>query len=484
MGVDVKKTEFAPQDYDEFLQRLRQETATVRRWAKQGRFSEGPLRIGCELEVCLTDRHFLAAPRNHELLEKIGDPLVTDELARFNMEFNPPPVELRGPSFTKLRNLMENAMRQASHTAEHMGINLVSVGVLPTLSPSDFTLAMMTPRPRYKAMADRIASVAGGRPLDVKIAEGESLNIAVDSYMLEAAATSLQIHLQVPEPTSAAAHNASNALSAPMVAIAANSPFFFGRRLWMESRVPIFEQVLHHRMRGKRVAAHVRRQSFFGKEYLKNSITELFTRNVRRGYPVMLPDLYDDDSRLPHLQLHNGTIWRWNRPVLGFDGDVPSIRIEHRVMPSAPTTIDLAANAAFFVGAALDLGREFQSQTSASLERRLPFEVLRENFYSAARVGLSANFTWLDGREISAQELILELIDRAARGLQDADVARGDIDRFLGIIDSRVRSGQTGAAWQCAFVEQHGGGASGMSAMTGAYWRRQEVGAPLHEWPR
>ena len=480
MGQDIPADDFTESDFAEFRRRLRAETAVARKWARQGRFAEQPLRIGCELECCLADRAFLAAPHNELFLKTLGDPEAAAELARFNVEFNVPPFELAGRPFAKMRAHLDRALKRAHLAARKIGARVVAVGVLPTLTPADFAPAMMTDRPRYRALLNRVAAAAK-RPIAVRISEGESLAVSVESILLEAATTSFQIHLQVPEPASAAAYNAAQAVSAPLLALSANSPFFFGRRLWMETRVPVFEQALFQRFGGKRMSERRRMDSFFGAKYVSGSAAEIFSRNLRR-HPVLLPFVRDDGrENLPHLALHNGTIWRWNRPVIGFESDGrPTLRIEHRAPPSGPTVADCAANAALFAGATLSLAEDF----AGDAERRLSFETLRENFYRAARDGMRAELRWLNGARVAARELIMrDLIPRAQKALARMGTEREDAAEHLRVARERARSGQNGAAWQVAFVEKRGGGAAGMAAMTRRYWELQREGAPVHRWP-
>ena len=482
MGQDIPADHFTDADYAEFRRRLRAETAVARKWARQGKFADLPVRIGCELECCLTDRSFLAAPQSESFLQALGNPDADAELARFNVEFNTPPFALAGRPFARIRSHLDQALNRAHGVGRAIGrgVRIVAVGVLPTLTPADFAPAMMTDRPRYRALLSRVAAAAK-RPIAVRIGEGEALAVSVDSILLEAATTSFQIHLQVPEPASAAAYNAAQALSAPLLALAANSPFFFGRRLWMETRVPVFEQALFHRFGGKKMSERRRMDSFFGAKYVSGSAAEIFSRNLRR-HPILLPFVSDHGrEKLPHLALHNGTIWRWNRPVIGFEKDGrPTLRIEHRALPAGPTTADCAANAALFVGATLSLAEDF----AGDAERRLSFETLRENFYRAARDGIRAELRWLNGKRVAARELIArELIPRARTALLRRGAERDDVSGHLRIARERARSGRNGADWQVAFVAKRGGGAAGMAAMTRRYWELQREGAPVHRWP-
>ena len=288
--------------------------------------------------------------------------------------------------------------------------------------------------------------------------------------MLEAATTSFQIHLQVDPGNAARIYNAAKALSAPIVAVAANSPYLFGLDLWDETRIPVFEQAVAvgGSERTKRVG--------FGIRYVEASIFECFEANLHR-YPVLLPRLFDEPpERLAHLALHNGTIWRWNRPLIGFGEDgAPHLRIEHRVVPAGPTVADSIANAALFYGAVHALAAR-----PDPIEHHLPFTHAHANFYAAARTGLPARLHWRDGETMSAAELVIgEVLPLAREGLGGLGIDAGEIAHWLGIIADRAASGQTGAAWQRAWVHRHG---PDMQAMTLAYLDRQRGGRPVHQW--
>jgi gamma-glutamyl:cysteine ligase YbdK (ATP-grasp superfamily) len=294
--------------------------------------------------------------------------------------------------------------------------------------------------------------------------------------MLEAATTSFQLHLKIHPTLAARAYNAAIILSAPMVAASANSPYLFGHDLWDETRVPLFEQSVSVGGLAGASQGPLRRVSF-GSGFVRESLYECFIEN-QQHYPVMLPMKYHDGvEQMSHLRLHNGTIWRWNRPLIGFDYDgTPHLRIEHRVVPGGPSIVDVIANAALFFGLMQPLLRQDRPP-----EQQLDFATARDNFYAAAHHGLGANLTWLDGRRGSAQALLTdELVPMARQGLEMLEIDRNDIDRYLGIIAARVARGQTGTAWQRAWVARHG---NDMAAMTNTYRRHQESGLPVHEWP-
>jgi hypothetical protein len=289
--------------------------------------------------------------------------------------------------------------------------------------------------------------------------------------MLESAATSFQVHLQVDVSQAAALYNLSKIVSAPIVAVSANSPYLFGHDLWDETRIPLFEQAISVG------ASDLTKRVSFGIRYVYASMMENFSANLQR-YPVLLPLLMDEPSeRLPHLRLHNGTIWRWNRPLIGFDEQgVPRLRIEHRVIPAGPSIVDSIANAAFYFGLVIGL-LERERQPS----ERLSFDHARSNFYAAACVGLEAEVTWFDGKRGPVDQLITEqLLPMARAGLARLGVDAGEIDHWLGIIAQRVIKRQNGAAWQRAWVACHGREFHGLMQ---EYLTHQESGKAVHEWP-
>jgi hypothetical protein len=293
--------------------------------------------------------------------------------------------------------------------------------------------------------------------------------------LLEAAATSFQIHLQAPFEHAHCFYNAAIAISAPMVAAGANSPYLFGHDLWSETRVPLFEQSVETGGFNEAAQGPLRRVSF-GSGYATESIVECFTENMQH-FPVLLPMLFDSEPDcLDHLRLHNGTIWRWNRPLIGFDADgTPHVRIEHRVLPGCPSIKDAIAEAALFYGLVESLCFE-----ETRLTTRLPFAQAKDNFYQAARFGLDAQVIWLDGQKVGIRGLLLsELLPLARRGLLCIGIEPADCSRYLGIIEQRIEQGSNGARWQREFCKR---ASTDMRSLTAAYAERQQDGAPVHTW--
>ena len=484
MGREVRPSaSIADADVEgEFHRRLSRETMRLRKWCKDGRFENPSQHIGQEVEFCLTDHSFLPLSINQKFLGEINDPYTTSELAAFNVEFNPPKVSLAPGAIVVMKNRFEEFMQTAFNVAEKMSAHLVMVGILPTISPGDLGAPMITRKERYKSLLKKFEHWQDGRYCTISIKENDGLELGLSTILMEAVTTSQQIHIQVPDPGSAAYYNSAQILSGPMVAAGSNSPLFLGRKLWEETRVPLFEQILAPRFD----APGIQEQGdcdFFGHSYVEESIVELFEQNSK-SFAIALAELYDDDKRLPHLALQNGTIWRWNRPVFELDENKkPTLRIEHRVLPTGTTNIDMCANIALFSGAMMALANDVIGDAKGSeLERRLPAKEARNNFYKCARDGLQARVTWFDGRKLPVKKLLLdEIIPLARRKLGSMGMQEEELG-FLDIVTARVETGRTGSRWQRDYIKSHGSGSANIRNLTGTYWRHQIQGMPVHKW--
>ena len=471
MGEEISTSNFDDQDFGNFRSRLEQETCVLREWFAQQHFTATGNIAGFEVEAWLIDSRCRPAPVNEIFLQRPANPLVVPELARFNVEINTPPRPLSGDVFTVMHNNLSQTWTDCARTAAEIDSGLLMTGILPTLQDRDLTLQHMSPMVRYRALNDQVLRMRHHYPITLDIEGTDHLRARHHDVMLEAAATSFQLHLQVGQAQSVRHFNSAIILSAPMVAVAANSPFVFGYSLWEESRIPLFEQAVavspFADSRNNRVT--------FGNDYVHDSLLELFDENLR-DYAILLPTLMDTaHDRLAHLRLHNGTIWRWNRPLVGIAPDgVAHLRLEHRVMPAGPSLADTLANAALFYGL-----MHYLVHLPQAPESRLPFAQARSNFYSAARHGLRAPVTWLDGRETGMHELLHALLPHARDGLRQMDIAPADIEHYLGIIEQRLVSGQNGAVWQRGYAAAHG---NDMNELTCAYRDRQLSGSPVHEW--
>ncbi len=476
MGDEIPSSHFSTEEVNKFNARLRDETELISQWFSQQRFAPEQRMFGYELEVWLIDEHYQPAPVNAQFLKLLNHPLVVHELASFNIELNSLPQHLSGNVFSDMQKNLNRIYTACRQHAQLLGSDVLAVGILPTVKEADLTLDNMSNSSRYRALNEQILRLRHGRSLQINIKGCEHLRTQHDDVMLEAAATSFQLHLQVPLHLATRYYNAAILVSGAMVAATGNAPFLFGRHLWEETRIPLFEQAVslggHHTDDEgdfKRV--------FFGTGYATDSLLKCFQENLDH-FPVILPVLFDESpDKLAHLRLHNGTIWRWNRPLVGFDAHgKPHLRIEHRVISAGPSIVDMVANAALFTGAVKSL-----IERQKPPEYELTFNHARHNFYQAARLGLAAELYWLGDKALNAKEFILQqLIPLARQGLELLDVSRHDSDHYLDIIERRVRSEQTGAQWQQRYAASSG---YDMHALTAAYAQLQYGGKPVHEWP-
>lgn len=476
MGREIAKSRFLPAEFEEFKHHLKKETALLLQWLDEGLLDQGTSDIGLELEICLVDRDCRPTPENAPLLDTLSDAMVVPELSCFNVEINTQPYPLSGACLSNLYASLQKSWHKVQSVSREMDIHALMIGTVPTMQPDMLVLDYMSNMERFRALNEQILYLREDKESKFKITGRESLEMVQHDVMLEAAGTALQIHLQY-EPSTIVRHfNAALIASAPMVALSANSPFLFGKDLWDESRIPIFEQAIKVPGFLNKSGRMVRRVTF-GSDYLHKSIAECFLENLD-AYPVILPMIYSDGHEwLSHLRLHNGTIWRWNRPIIGMSPKAgPQMRFEHRVPASGPSVVDVIANLAFVMGLTHSLA--IQETPPESL---LSFDVARSNFYSAARRGLAAEVEWIGGKKGNLQQLMAEhLLPQAAEGLSRLGIDAGDMRLFVDqILTPRVLSGRNGAAWQRSFVETHG---RDFQALTERYFQLQESDTPVHEW--
>ncbi len=470
MGQEISHSSFSEEDFKHFRERMIAETSLLEQWMADDALDQGEPMAGSEIEAWLVTDRGLPAPVNQAFLQYMDDPLVVPELSTFNVELNTHPLLFANGMFDRMHEELAELWQRCKIAANREAAHMLMIGILPTVQQSDLCLGNISGMQRYQALNEQVLRMRNDQPLMLDILAREHLVAEHDDVMLEAATTSFQIHLKIPPEQAARAYNLSKIISAPMVALSANSPFLFGHELWDETRIPLFEQSVAVG------ASDYSKRVTFGVRYAEHSIMECFEAN-RDRYPVLLPQLMDEPPEsLAHLRLHNGTIWRWNRPLVGIsENGKAHIRIEHRVVPSGPSTLDVIANAAFFFGLIQEL-----MATEKDAEARLPFISAKENFYGSACLGLDARVTWFDGREGSVADLCLQqLIPQARVGLARMGVTAGEADRWLDIIEARVASRQTGARWQREWVTRNG---KDFPAMVRAYREHQESAQPVHAW--
>ncbi|VAW93853.1 FIG01182057: hypothetical protein [hydrothermal vent metagenome] len=476
MGEEIKSSHFIADDFSRFESLLAEETNYLAQLFARKKFSDERPVSGFEIESWLVDSAYHPAPLNEAFLKAFNNPLASPELANFNVEINTEPRELSGHVFSAMHHSLTETWERCKKTASELDAKIIMCGILPTIQNEDLNLSNMSKMKRYRALNREVFHRRRGKPITLDINGQEHLKVTHRDVMLESAATSFQIHIQVNPQQAVRYYNASILLSAPLVALTANSPFLFGKDLWDETRIPLFEQAVSVGGYDGAAFGPIRRVTF-GSGYARDSLLECFVENLDH-YPVLLPVEFDTGiEELPHLRLHNGTVWRWNRPLIGFDNQgVPHVRIEQRVVAAGPSTLDAVANAAFYYGVV-----NYLANAEIPPERLLNFAVAKNNFYRASQLGLRAQLSWLDGTQGTAQELLSEkLLPMAHLGLQQLGISVTDIKEYLFVIEQRLLNKTNGATWQRQYVKKHG---KDMYALTENYYHQQNSGLPVHEWP-
>lgn len=492
MGSDVAEGQLDVHDHDRFRDRLRACLRALDALLARPGFGDGELSIGAELELNLVDAESSRpALINHEVLETAGDPRVALELNRFNIELNSTPAALAGAPFSALGAELRSLLDLTNGSARAHGGRVLPIGILPTLRADDLLGDNMTDRERYRQLSAELRRLRGA-PFHIHINGLDPIDLDCDDVTLEGAATSLQIHLRVAPSDYAAVYNAVQIATAPVLAVASNSPFFLGHRLWDETRIALFKQAVDDRAE-RSAAGWPPPRVAFGHGWVRDGIHELFEESAALHQPLM-PFVCDEDPEqclagggvpaLHELRLHNGTVWRWNRAI--YDAaDGGHLRIEMRSLPAGPTVRDMMANAALHVGLALGLARH-----AAEMTARLPFAYAQHNFYRAAQTGIDAELLWPSPEPPSprperATDLVLRLLPIARRGLVDAGVSDSEADEQLEVIEQRCRTARTGARWQRAAFDALSRGAApaeALAAMVEHYADNVEGGQPVHSW--
>ncbi len=491
MGAHDVDPQFDESKSRAFMKALLEDLRALEYMIEAGRFETGVRRIGAEQEMFLVDRNLRPAPISLEVLGHAKDSRLTTEIARFNLEANLTPLTLSGRCFSLMEEELKELLGLVRRSATTFDADVLLSGILPTLQKSDLTLENLTPLPRYDALNRGVIGLRGG-PLSIHIKGLDELQITHDNVMMESCNTSFQVHFQTSPAEFAGAYNMAQAITAPVLAAAVNSPLLFGHRLWHETRVALFQHSIDSRSRSQLARSQPTRVSF-GDCWLKSSVAELFHDHISRFRPIMIaqPDeapfqvlARGEVPLLSALRMHNGTVWRWNRACYGVADGIAHLRIENRALPSGPTVPDEMANAAFFVGLMVALPQEY-----GEIAKHLTFDDAKENFFAAARYGLNVQLKWLGGKSISASALILnDLLPLARAGLKEAGVDAGDINKYLGILEERVSGGQTGAQWMLrslASLEDHKRDDPidvRTRILTSNILARQQEDKPVHNW--
>ncbi|MEU7034327.1 glutamate-cysteine ligase family protein [Streptomyces sp. NPDC046237] len=495
MGEKVVADGFDLSDRQRYRRKLQQCLAGLARLLAEKRFDRPRNLMGLEIELNLAGADGMPRMVNGAVLERIASTDFQTELGMFNLEVNIAPHRLGGRVFDRLAEELRTGLGYADRKAREVDAGVLMIGILPTLAQDDLVSENLSAVDRYTLLNDQIVA-ARGEDFTLDIHGVEGLTCTATSIVPEAACTSVQLHLQVTPARFAAVWNAAQAVAAVQIAVGANSPFLFGRELWRESRPPLFTQATDTRP-PELQAQGVRPRTWFGERWV-DSAYDLFEENLRY-FPALLPICDEEDPllvldqggvpRLQELVLHNGTVYRWNRPVYGWVDGVPHLRVENRVLPAGPTVTDVVANAAFYYGLVRALAED-----TRPIWKRLPFEDAAANFDTACRHGIESELRWpRPGRTgavatVPAVRLVLdELLPLAASGLDAWHVEPADRDFYLGVIEERCRGRVNGASWQAdtfhKALESGLGREAALAATTRRYAELMHGGEPVHRWP-
>lgn len=501
MGTEVESSTYSRSERTRFRERLESSLQEFKGYLAEHDFAPAG-RIGLELELNLVDGQSQPAPLNREVLAAIDNPAFQTELGRYNIELNHPTLTIRGRGLTELEESLKVELDRADERAIRAGAHLYAVGILPTISGEDLAgEGWISEGNRYTALNAAILE-ARGEDILIDINGPEHLSYYARDIAPESTCTSMQLHLEVGREQFGPVWNAAQAIAGLQVALAANSPLFLGSQLWAETRIPVFQQSTD--TRGPELARQgVRPRVWFGERWIEG-IDDLFEENIA-FFPALLPELSEDDSRtaagaprLAELLLHNGTVYRWNRPIYdpgqdeatGDDGPSPAVatnpanlRVENRLLPAGPTVVDMVANAAFFFGLV-----RYLVETEENPWERMSFAVARTNFYECAQHGLNASVYWPGYGDLPVTELLdRHLLPAARHGLELLEVEDEVAERYLSVLTGRTRTGQNGATWMtrslARFEESGLSRDQALVRLVDTYGDHMRGGEPVHTWP-
>ena len=476
----------------QFVSNLLQDMQALEYMLHNQFFETGITRIGAEQEMCIIQKKsFKAAPIALEIIDLLQDkPWLDTELAKFNLEINLDPRVFTGSALKDMEAETNEKLQIIKTELAHFNSDILLTGILPTLHKNDLESHNLTPRERYKLLVESLSAQLLGQAFELRIQGIDELLLRSHTPLLEAANTSFQVHLQVDPENFVPYYNIAQALTAPVLGISANSPIVFGRRLWHESRIALFQQALDVRTTNE----HMRERSprvNFGSDWVHNSILDIYREDIARFRSLIYPETNENSietvlagniPRLSALQVHNSTVYRWNRPCYGIsDTGKPHLRIENRVLPAGPTVVDEIANAALWLGAVVGCAKEW-----GDIRKKMSWEDVRDNFEKAARFGMDSKFTWFKDKKITVTDLVQhELIPLAKEGLASQGIDSGDIDFYMDIISQRAKLNLNGARWQLrAFtkLKKETSMDEAITVMTSAIYENQTLGKPVHTW--
>ena len=490
MGLSIKTTEFAPEEFERFAAKVRTDLKALTRLLNRPGFGEGASSIGAEVEFYIVNPALRVQPINTEIAARVQDPQLTVELNRFNLEYNLSPQAFKGSPFARTEQELLSAIQRINQHAASLDGELVPIGILPTLRQSDMGAKAMTDEPRYHALSKALIQQRG-EPFSIHIGGNDVINLEADDVYMEGANTSFQLHWRVPAHRFADYFNSVQLVTPVVLALASNSPSLFGHHLWDETRIALFKQSIDSRSPNHKTWRHPPRV-YYGNGWTR-SAWELFAASASL-YPPIIPLMSEEDPmavidrgdvpKLAELRLHQGTTWPWNRAIYDHT-EGGHLRIEIRSMPAGPTAAAMCANGLFIIGAALAVLDDIHHLTSI-----LPFHYTEHNFYRAAKYGVGAEIIWPHKNQVQLQDTPLlnvarDLLPRARDALAQTAVDESEIHRLLGIIEGRIETAMSGARWQRQITESLFKSLSpdeAFQTMLSLYMANQKTNTPLHEW--
>ena len=473
MGQDTQQQHYSEQQTQKFQRLLVNETKLLKSWIQTGYFDHStPLRCGYEVEGWIINTQGNPYPYGEHLLKAAADSHITPELSKFNFEINGNPCDVNNHLPEYLRKDFEYYWGKCSRIMAQYQGRILAIGCYPDLAHVPFGPHELSPQKRYLALNNQLQKLRQG-PAHIHIEGRESLICDARNLVFEAQATSLQIHLQVAFPRAKDIYNASLILSPIMSALCANAPYVFGKELWSESRIPVFEQSvsLNQQVNGQKFS-----RVGLGQGFVQHCISELFEQNLH--HPVLLPEIKNEQpEKLEHMLFHNGTIWRWNRPIIGIDQKgYPHFRIEHRIPSTGPSLIDMQANILFFIGLVHFIERFIR-------EKGIPFtfQEVETAFYRCSQEGITAKITWIDGKNYRVCDLVAKKLVPIVRDeLKQLSLTCNRADDLINeVIKNRAKRVQNGSVWQRAFVAKFG---KDFHSLIQQYWEYQHQDLPVYSW--
>lgn len=489
MGVQSVSLVQDDKQMQQFVRHLLRDVKALEYMIENDWFDTGITRIGAEQEMCIVNSSWKPSPIAMKIMDNNKHEWLETELARFNLETNLTPREFHSSALRDMEVELREYLNIIQNQLDEHSAKIILTGILPTLKKSDLGWHNLTPKKRYKALMDALQLIRG-EAYELRLEGIDELRMKHDSPLLEACNTSFQVHLQVDPNEFVDYYNIAQTISGPMIAISANSPMLFGKRLWHETRIALFQQSIDNRVS----EYHVRDRSprvTFGHDWLRNSILDIYKEDIARHRVLLSSDVEEDAldlvqqgivPNLRSLQVHNSTVYRWNRPCYGISANgKPHLRIENRVLPAGPTVIDEMANATFWLGLMKGMKKHY-----GDITQQLGFEDVSDNFIKSARTGIDNKFTWIGDKKYPAADLILnELLPLAKEGLEDNNIDSADIDRYLGVIEGRAKTVMTGARWILRTYTKLAKETSkdeALATLTAAIVEKQNTSQPVHEW--